>query len=214
MKKGDHIYVDLGSSKQHGIYCGDDRVIYWAHDASNSRKVQSATLDEFSKGKKIKVRKYRHKCKSMRDVIARAKRRLSERKPKYQFADSKAFAMYCKTGLKVGDHIQVDFGCFSHHGIYVGNDLVIHYEKENVCHASLRRFTKSRHRSISIRQYKKCSSVKKTIQRANRRLGEHNYHLLFNNCEHFATWCKTKQHRSKQLEDPIPTIIKFITHFF
>ena len=33
------------------------------------------------------------------------------------------------------------------------------------------------------------------------RLGEQNYNLLFNNCEHFANWCKTGRHRSNQMDD-------------
>ena len=33
------------------------------------------------------------------------------------------------------------------------------------------------------------------------RLGEQRYNLLFNNCEHFAHWCKTGRHRSSQVED-------------
>ena len=34
-------------------------------------------------------------------------------------------------------------------------------------------------------------------------LGEQNYNLLFNNCEHFATWCKTGRHRSGQVDSVI-----------
>ena len=37
------------------------------------------------------------------------------------------------------------------------------------------------------------------------RLGEQRYNLLFNNCEHFAHWCKTGRHRSNQVEDWIHT---------
>jgi hypothetical protein len=32
------------------------------------------------------------------------------------------------------------------------------------------------------------------------RLGEQRYNLVFNNCEHFAIWCKTGRHRSTQVE--------------
>ena len=32
------------------------------------------------------------------------------------------------------------------------------------------------------------------------RIGEQKYNLLFNNCEHFANWCKTGRHRSVQME--------------
>lgn len=39
-----------------------------------------------------------------------------------------------------------------------------------------------------------------TIQRAKSRLGEHNYSLPFNNCEHFAIWCKTGMSESTQIE--------------
>ena len=37
------------------------------------------------------------------------------------------------------------------------------------------------------------------------RLGEQDYNLLFNNCEHFANWCKTGRHRSSQVEDWLHT---------
>ncbi|NEQ25214.1 MAG: hypothetical protein F6K28_40290, partial [Microcoleus sp. SIO2G3] len=39
------------------------------------------------------------------------------------------------------------------------------------------------------------------IARAESRLGETNYNLLTNNCEHFATWCKTGRNESKQLAE-------------
>ncbi|MEC7652444.1 MAG: lecithin retinol acyltransferase family protein, partial [Cyanobacteriota bacterium] len=39
-----------------------------------------------------------------------------------------------------------------------------------------------------------------TLRRAMSRIGEQNYNLLFNNCEHFATWCKTGRHRSGQID--------------
>jgi hypothetical protein len=44
-----------------------------------------------------------------------------------------------------------------------------------------------------------------TLRRAMSRLGEHNYNLLFNNCEHFAHWCKTGRHRSEQVENWLHT---------
>jgi hypothetical protein len=37
------------------------------------------------------------------------------------------------------------------------------------------------------------------------RIGEQRYNLLFNNCEHFAHWCKTGRHRSAQVEDWLHT---------
>ena len=50
-----------------------------------------------------------------------------------------------------------------------------------------------------------CSPANATLQRAQSRLGEQSYNLLFNNCEHFAHWCKTGRHRSAQVEDWLHT---------
>jgi len=41
-----------------------------------------------------------------------------------------------------------------------------------------------------INNYKDISA-KETVRRAKSKLGETGYSLLFNNCEHFAMWCKT-----------------------
>ena len=38
-----------------------------------------------------------------------------------------------------------------------------------------------------------------TIMRARSKLGEGGYNLAFNNCEHFAVWCKTGEDRSSQV---------------
>ena len=43
-------------------------------------------------------------------------------------------------------------------------------------------------------------SVQQIIERARSRLGEHAFHLLTNNCEHFCNWCISGQHRSAQVE--------------
>jgi len=50
-----------------------------------------------------------------------------------------------------------------------------------------------------------CSAPRVTLRRAMSRLGEQNYNLLFNNCEHFAHWCKTGRHRSEQVENWLHT---------
>lgn len=46
-------------------------------------------------------------------------------------------------------------------------------------------------------------SAEETVQRAYERLGEDKYSLLFNNCEHFAIWCKTGISQSHQVEEII-----------
>ena len=43
-------------------------------------------------------------------------------------------------------------------------------------------------------------SPEATVARAESRLGEGGFDFLFNNCEHFATWCKTGLRDSRQIE--------------
>jgi hypothetical protein len=44
-------------------------------------------------------------------------------------------------------------------------------------------------------------SGEETVNRARSRIGENSYNLVFNNCEHFAVWCKTGISESKQVEE-------------
>ena len=43
-------------------------------------------------------------------------------------------------------------------------------------------------------------SPEETVKRAEGKLGESNYNLVFNNCEHFAVWCKTGKRESSQVQ--------------
>jgi Lecithin retinol acyltransferase/PspA/IM30 family len=104
-------------------------------------------------------------------------------------------------------------GLYQHHGIDCGDGTVIHYRKpsEIIERTSLATFTRGN--SISIKNYSQgfCFVPDVVVSRAESRLGEENYNLLFNNCEHFATWCKTGISDSKQIRDFIPAIGKLDT---
>jgi hypothetical protein len=100
-------------------------------------------------------------------------------------------------------------GAYEHHGIDCGDGSVIHYRKpsEIVQKTSLETF--ARGGTIYIRDYTRTgyyfiSDV--VVQRAESRLGEQKYNLIFNNCEHFATWCKTGLSISQQIQEFIPVI--------
>jgi Lecithin retinol acyltransferase len=41
---------------------------------------------------------------------------------------------------------------------------------------------------------------REVVRRARSRIGEDNYRLLTNNCEHFCEWCLHGEHRSYQVE--------------
>jgi hypothetical protein len=110
--------------------------------------------------------------------------------------------------LAAADHLQTprQHGLFLHHGIDLGDGTVAHYlEGREILRSPREEF--SRGQPITPVAYPEgsCSPVGITLRRAMGRLGEQRYNLLFNNCEHFAHWCKTGRHRSSQVEDWLHT---------
>jgi hypothetical protein len=104
-------------------------------------------------------------------------------------------------------------GLYKHHGIDCGDGTVIHYRKpsEIIERTSLETFSKGN--PIYITEYGDGFGYipDSVVERAESRLGEHKYNLLFNNCEHFASWCKTGVSESQQVKDFIPLIHTFDT---
>ncbi|EGJ33968.1 MULTISPECIES: lecithin retinol acyltransferase family protein [Moorena] len=98
-------------------------------------------------------------------------------------------------------------GVYQHHGIDCGDGSVIHYRKntETIERTSLATFALGETK-IYVRQYSVCLIPDVVIRRAESRLGERQYNLIFNNCEHFANWCKTGKSESQQVKDFIPVI--------
>lgn len=99
-------------------------------------------------------------------------------------------------------------GLYQHHGIDCGDGTVIHYRKpsEIIERTSLETFSKGN--PIYIAEYGDGFGYipDVVVERAESRLGEKKYNFLFNNCEHFASWCKTGVSESQQIKDFIPLI--------
>lgn len=96
---------------------------------------------------------------------------------------------------------------YRHHGIYLGDGLVIHYAGR-IRHShglietiSLRAFVGRRHVRVGRRPTQPLQG-EEIVRRARSRLGERRYDILRNNCEHFSSWCYTAEGRSGQV-DPI-----------
>ena len=103
--------------------------------------------------------------------------------------------------LAAADHLEVprQHGLFNHHGIDLGDGTVAHYlEGREILRSPLEEFCQGQ--PLRVINYVEESPQGVTLRRAMGRLGEQDYNLLFNNCEHFAVWCKTGQHRSGQVE--------------
>ena len=104
-----------------------------------------------------------------------------------------------------GDHISVWRFGYTHHGIDVGDGTVIHLagdgrgkREASVRRSSLAEFAKGSR--IRVHPYGSARfDPDITVTRAESRLGAAGYHLLTNNCEHFAYWCVTGQLVSAQV---------------
>jgi len=101
--------------------------------------------------------------------------------------------------------IRLPFHC----GIYEDDNSVIHFAPPNgskvkedaVIHKStLAEFANGSPVIVIEFPLEKCLPPEEVIQRAHSRLGEHAYNLFLNNCDHFATWCKTGEQCSLQVE--------------
>lgn len=104
-------------------------------------------------------------------------------------------------------------GFYKHYGIDCGDGTVIHYRKpsEVIERTSINIFSMG-NRVYVIEDPEDFYFVPDVVvERAKSRLGEKKYNLLFNNCEHFASWCKTGISDSKQIRNFLPTIDRLDT---
>ena len=106
----------------------------------------------------------------------------------------------------VGDHLVSKRRLYTHHGIYIGDNRVVHYsglaqglQSGPIVISDMKEFLSGQ--PCQIRHYKEARFSPEEIKaRAISRLGENLYHPLFNNCEHFAEWCISKRNKSRQVD--------------
>src|SRR5215213_5325786 len=106
-----------------------------------------------------------------------------------------------------GDHIYVLRPLlYTHHGIDCGDTTVIHYASDEgdfakgvIKISGLSEF--ARGGTVMVVEYgDEADSPGVIVGRAESRLGEKSYNLFYQNCEHFAVWCKTGKSRSWQVD--------------
>jgi len=117
-------------------------------------------------------------------------------------------------GLTLGTHLVTSRRGYTHHGIYVGRGMVVHYaglsrflHSGPVEEVTISRFSMGR----AVRNIGNCESAyspQEIVLRARSRLGENQYHVLRNNCEHFCNWCISGRSRSKQVERPLAMTLR------
>lgn len=98
----------------------------------------------------------------------------------------------------LGAHLVTSRAFYTHHGLYVGGGCVIHYSRGRVEEISVAGFADGR--GVRIRRELPRFDRREVVERARSRLGEHDYRLLTNNCEHFCAWALQGESRSRQVD--------------
>ena len=110
-----------------------------------------------------------------------------------------------------GDVLSVNRSMYRHYGVYVGNDTVVHFsggrgfelsaKRACIRETTLEDFRKNGELQIETRCCESYSR-KETVMRALGAVGSEKgkYALPWNNCEHFANWCRYGEKRSSQVE--------------
>ena len=149
MAIGDHIKVRrlLGFYYHHGIDVGDGTVIHFTGDPKRKKDaiIEKTTLDEFSKGKPIKVVDYSK-------IISNIKSSCPRKTKNERFRAEESISLDSIKEIRI-------------------EDLIDHINDTN-----------------------------ETVRLALEYAGKTGYDLFFNNCEHFATYCKTGIEHSEQME--------------
>jgi hypothetical protein len=106
----------------------------------------------------------------------------------------------------VGAHLTTSRRGYTHHGIYVGEGRVVHYSGLSgfwhcgpVEEVPMPQFAVGRPVQIVDRGASFHSPLE-SARRTRSRIGENDYRLLTNNCEHFCNWCISGVSRSAQAE--------------
>ncbi len=115
--------------------------------------------------------------------------------------------------LEIGTHIVTSRKFYTHHGIYIGDNMVIHYaglsegiKKDCISKVSVQEFVGSGTLSIYKHEdllFSNRLPAKEIVERAESRIGENRYNLLWNNCETFANWCTHGDEYSSQTDGKV-----------
>lgn len=117
-------------------------------------------------------------------------------------------------------------GVYDHYGVYVGSSRVVHFTEGTIKETSLRDFSDYDDKKAAPRRALTMAAVigvfalppsevvvdvmgfsaaarskvslEESASRARTMVGRKSYDVLFNNCEHFAVWCRTGVAESTQ----------------
>jgi hypothetical protein len=113
-----------------------------------------------------------------------------------------------------GDHLRVSRGLYNHHGIYISDSEVIHFasldddnvlgDNNEVISTPISQFLRGGELEVKIYSQSELQDLYPVVEIerwARGSLGDGGYHLVVNNCEHFANWCTLGRFHSQQVND-------------
>ncbi len=93
--------------------------------------------------------------------------------------------------IQKGDHLFAQRPGFTHHGIYMGENMVLHYHMSKVKITGLEEFAEgAKIQKRSNEESPAAYPADEIIKRGLSRYGESDYNIIFNNCEHFVRWAR------------------------
>jgi hypothetical protein len=120
--------------------------------------------------------------------------------------------------LDLGAHLETSRAGYKHHGVYVGGGKVVHYagfcrrwRAGPVEEVTLVGFSAG-HTIRIVEHPTHAYSPREIVDRARSRLGEREYRLLTNNCEHFCNWCTRGLNHSPQIKRPVALVFRVLAH--
>lgn len=159
-----------------------------------------------NKSKRRKLREELRKQKNMARTAANVQRATNPAIRVWDFMQEMSLAQ-ARRKLEMGQHIFCNRTIYSHHGIYDGAGWVYEYGGDSgdfngvVSRVPLAHFAKGD--GILLLEYRASFSPERIVERAESRLGESDYNVLFNNCEHFAYWCRQGDESVSSLIDAL-----------
>lgn len=117
--------------------------------------------------------------------------------------------------IEPADMVRVPSGSFYHYGICVDEDTIVQFGGSiidpnidpttiEVNATTIEDFLKGRFAEVAEydkKELKRKNSNEKIIANAKGAIGRHGYHIIHNNCEHFANECVFNDHKCAQTDD-------------
>jgi hypothetical protein len=118
----------------------------------------------------------------------------------------------------LGAHLETPRLGYRHHGVYIGGGRVVHYAGFSsrwragpIEEVPLSSFALG-HPVRVVDHADRTYLPREVVARARSRVGERNYRLLSNNCEHFSNWCVSGLSLSAQVECPVLLALRAFAH--